>query len=248
MKKMLLFIPMLFVICDETYAMGIRSVLRQIGPGPFLAAWVGGFIVFIGALLSYVAISYGIYLLAKKYEPSLHPAWSWIPVANVYPVVKISKQPLWWIAVILLSGFIPVVWGIVTLAALIFIYHKISERCGKWAGTTALMVFFSVITFPWLGLSVNKKDTQIAWFLGVAALIVSITGSIVIGTGALGGFLKMAQNPGLIREIKTEMMKEMNKNPAMREQMKELQTQLEQNNNTPSATTPTAWKSTAEVQ
>ena len=130
--------------------------------------------------MSYVAISYGIYLLSKKYEPSLHPAWSWIPVANVYPVVKISKQPLWWIAVILLAGFVPFIGGLVTLGAIIFIYHKISERCGRGAGTTACMVFFSVIAFPWLGLSVHKKDTKIAWILGVAALIISITGSMVV--------------------------------------------------------------------
>lgn len=87
----------------------MRDILKQVGAGPFLATGVGGFIVIIGALLSYVAISYGIYLLSKKYEPSLHPAWSWVPVANVYPVVKISQQPLWWIAVILLVGFIPAI-------------------------------------------------------------------------------------------------------------------------------------------
>lgn len=196
--------------------------MREIGPGPFLATGVGGFIIFLGAVLSYIAISYGIYLLAKKYEPSLHPAWSWIPVANVYPVVKVSKQPLWWIAVILLAGFVPVVGGIVTLLAIIFIYHKISERCGRGPGTTALLVFFSVITFPWLGLMVNKKDTKLAWILGVAAMIVSITGSVLIGAGALSGAFKLSQNPKLMQKARMEIMKEMKNNPALREQMQDL--------------------------
>lgn len=246
MKKISwLLIPALLWLSSETYAMWLRDVLKQVGAGPFLATGVGGFIVIIGALLSYVAISYGIYLLSKKYEPSLHPAWSWIPVANVYPVVKISQQPLWWIAVILLVGFIPAIWGLATFLSIIFIYHKISERCGRGPGTTALLVFFSVITFPWLGLSVNKKDTSIAWILGVAALIVSMTGSVVVGAGALSGVLKVSQNPNFIREIKSELRQQLKNNPAMQEKIKDMQNQLGESTTTPTST-PTAGKSTAE--
>lgn len=209
-----------------------------------MATGVGGLIVLLGAILSYVAISYGIYLLSKKYEPSLHPAWSWIPVANVYPVVKVSKQPLWWIAVILLAGFVPFIGGLVTLGAIIFIYHKVSERCGRGAGTTACMVFFSVIAFPWLGLSVHKKDTKIAWILGVAALIVSITGSIVVGAGALSGLIKLSKNQDIMDRARAEMMKEIKDNPGMRKQMDEIRAQIEKSNETPPI--PSASTSTAE--
>lgn len=198
----------------------------------------------LGAILSYVAISYGIYLLAKKYEPSLHPAWSWVPVANIYPVVKISKQPLWWIAVILLAGFVPVIGGIVTLGAIIFIYHKVSERSGRGAGTTACMIFFSVITFPWLGLSVHKRDTKIAWILGIAALLVSITGSIVVGAGALDGLLKLSKNQDIMDRARSEMMEEIKNNPNMRKQLDEIRAQIEKSSETPP--TPTASTSTAE--
>lgn len=84
-----------------TFAEGIERAIRQVGPMPFLTAGTGGLTFLIGVLLSYVAVSYGIYLLAKKYEPSLHPAWSWIPLVNIYPIVKVSKQSLWWIVVLL---------------------------------------------------------------------------------------------------------------------------------------------------
>lgn len=100
MKKILLLSGVGFSFF--TFAEGVERALRQIGPMPFLTAGVGGLVLIIGTILSYVAICYGIYLLAKKYEPSLHPAWSWIPVANIYPAVKVSDQPLWWIAVLIL--------------------------------------------------------------------------------------------------------------------------------------------------
>ncbi len=163
MKKLLLLLT--GTSFSLTFAEGIERAIRQVGPMPFLTAGAGGLTFLIGALLSYVAVSYGIYLLAKKYEPSLHPAWSWIPVANVYPAVKVSGQSLWWIVALLFGGIIPFIGPIITLGAAIFIYHKISERTGRGAGTTALLLFFSVIMLPWLGLTVNKKSTKTAWIL-----------------------------------------------------------------------------------
>jgi hypothetical protein len=68
-----------------------------------LTTGIGGLVFILGLLLSYVSISYGIFLLSKKYEPMLHPVWSWIPIAQIYPVVQVSGQPLWWIAIILLG-------------------------------------------------------------------------------------------------------------------------------------------------
>lgn len=70
---------------------------------------VGGLLVFVGILLSYIAISYGTYLLAKKYAPKLHAAWSWIPVLQIYPIVRVAEQSPWWIAAILLGQFVPVI-------------------------------------------------------------------------------------------------------------------------------------------
>ena len=64
-------------------------------------AALGGMASFLFILISiismYVGTSYGLYLLAKKYEPKIHPALSWIPGVNVYPFIKISGQSAWWI-------------------------------------------------------------------------------------------------------------------------------------------------------
>ena len=96
-----------------------------------MAAGLGGMLVFLAAILSYIAVAYGIYLLAKKYEPKVHPAWSWIPIVQIYPLVKVSGQPLWWILVLFLGILVPGIGGLITLAACIFIYHKVSERTGR---------------------------------------------------------------------------------------------------------------------
>ncbi len=53
--------------------------------------------MFASLLAFYIGTSYGIYLLAKKYEPQIHPALSWIPLVNVYTFIKISGQSAWWI-------------------------------------------------------------------------------------------------------------------------------------------------------
>lgn len=73
-------------------------------------------------------MSYGIYLLAKKYEPKIHAAWSWIPIAHIYPLVAVSQKPLWLIAVILLAGIIPAIGWLVVLVAIIYVYYGIAKR------------------------------------------------------------------------------------------------------------------------
>lgn len=109
MKKFSLFAGLIFLSTSSVFAGDIEKAIKSVGPEAILAAGVGGFIVLVGALLSYIAISYGIYLLAKKYEPKVHPAWSWIPVAQIYPLVLVSKQSPWWIAAILLGRFVPII-------------------------------------------------------------------------------------------------------------------------------------------
>lgn len=130
MRKLLLG-ALISSISFVSFAESIERTIRQIGPTTLLAASVGSIILFIGIILSYVAVSYGIYLLAKKYEPSLHTAWSWIPFVNIYPLVKVSRQSLWWIAVLLLAGMVPFIGPIIAIGAAIFIYLKISERAGR---------------------------------------------------------------------------------------------------------------------
>ena len=67
-----------------------------------------GLVVLLWSLVLFELCGYII-----RYISPLKKIWTFssscmvgIPVANVYPVVKISQQPLWWIAVILLVWFL----------------------------------------------------------------------------------------------------------------------------------------------
>lgn len=148
--------------------MMIRSGIH---PAAFLATGIGGLAMVLGILLSYVAISYGTYLLSKKYAPKLHPAWSWIPIAQIYPIVVISGQSPWWILAILLGSIVPVVGPIIVLCSVIYIYYWLAKRLNRDIGTVILLLFFSVIMIPYLGLKAHNKPTTLAWVLGVAAMI-----------------------------------------------------------------------------
>lgn len=109
MKKLALLASLLSLGTTSVFAGDIERALKSVGPEAILAAGLGGLIILAGILFLYIAVSYGIYLLAKKYEPKVHPAWSWIPVVQIYPLVRVSGQSLWWIAAILLGQFVPVI-------------------------------------------------------------------------------------------------------------------------------------------
>ena len=137
---------------------------------------------------------------------------------------------------------VPVLGPIITLASVIFIYHKISERTGRSYGTTALLLFFSVIMLPWLGLTVNKKDTKIAWALGILALILTSIGVGIAGVGALKGAMHLNRSNDFMDRARNEMMEKIQNNPGMREQMQDLQNKMMDK------TTPTLPATTATAQ
>lgn len=130
----------------------------------------GSLLFIVGALLAYISISYGIYLLAKKYSPSLHPALSWVPIVQLYPLLSVAQLSPWWM-LLLLAFFVPAIGGIILLVGFIVLYHHISVRTERGIGTTILLVFFSVLMIPWLGRKVHKKTTTPAWILGIISMV-----------------------------------------------------------------------------
>jgi hypothetical protein len=221
MKKFSLFAGLIFLSTSSVFAGDIEKVIKSVGPEAILAAWVGGLIAFVGVVLSYIAISYGIYLLAKKYEPKVHPAWSWIPVAQIYPLVLVSKQSPWWIAAILLGRFVPIIGGLIVLGSIIYIYHSVSKRVGKSVGTTLLLLFFSVIMIPYLGLKAHKKSTTPAWILGVASILTLFVGGAMGLAGLAKGVMELEKDYNLTDIAQEKMIEEMKKNPEFQKWLQE---------------------------
>ncbi|MBP7773630.1 hypothetical protein KA071_00910 [Candidatus Gracilibacteria bacterium] len=220
MKKSFLGLLMLSV-CSVTFAGGIEDALRSVGPGAIMAAGVGGFIALIGVILSYVATSYGTYLLAKKYAPKLHPAWSWIPVVQLYPLVVVSGQSPWWIAGILLGQFVPAIGGLVVVGSILYVFYHLSKRVGGDVGTMLLLFFFSIVMLPYLGLKAHKKSTTPAWILGVGAIIALVIGGGLTAASAARAMVSLEKQYGIMDKAQERMMEEIEKNPELQKQMQD---------------------------
>ncbi|MBP6921387.1 hypothetical protein KBB89_02465 [Candidatus Gracilibacteria bacterium] len=221
MKKFSLFTVLIFLSASFTFAGDVEKAIRSVGPEAILAMGVGGLLVFVGILLSYIAISYGTYLLSKKYTPKLHAAWSWIPVLQIYPIVRVAEQSPWWIAAILLGHFVPVIGGVIVLASIIYIYYFLSKRIGRGVGTTLLLLFFSVIMIPYLGLKANKKPTTAAWILGVLSILTLFVGGIFGLAGAAKSMMELEKDYNLSGIAQEKMMDEIQKNPELQKQFQE---------------------------
>jgi len=220
MKK--LFLGTLVLSLGTTaFAGWAEDVIRSVGPAAIMAAGVGWFIALIGVILSYIATSYGTYLLAKKYAPKLHPAWSWIPVVQIYPLVVVSGQSPWWIAGILLGQFVPVIWGLVVVGSILFVFYHLSKRVGGDVGTMLLLFFFSIVMLPYLGLKAHKRSTTPAWILGVGAIVALIIGWGLTAASAARAVVGLEKQYGIMDKAQEKMMEEIKKNPELQKQMEE---------------------------
>ena len=136
----------------------------------------------------YCGLSYGIMLLGKKYEPQIHPALSWIPIVNLYPLAKISGRSGWWMAsffampLALIPGLsiLALIVPLVNIFALFYISSWIAKRVWYGYGCMFLLIFLSPLTLPWLWLKANGRKTTIVWIIG-SIVCVSLIGAIIYG-------------------------------------------------------------------
>lgn len=120
--------------------------------GSDLILIIGFIICILGGIGIYVSASYGLHLLVKKYEPEIDPLCAWLPILNLYVIIKLSQRsPLW-----VLGIFIP----ILNIYTMCHIYYGISSRTGRGIGTMLLLIFFMPITLLWLGFKVNELNTK----------------------------------------------------------------------------------------
>jgi hypothetical protein len=108
-----------------------------------MAFFAAFFIIFlVVALVAYIYMALTMMKTAQKIK--VGPAWlAWIPVANVYLMLKMGKQP-WWPMLLMIGFIIPFVNFIAAIVLMIFVIMsewKICEqrkRPGWWAIITII--------------------------------------------------------------------------------------------------------------
>ncbi len=105
---------------------------------PFFSIY--SLIVFAGL---YVYNAFALMTIANR--TYTENAWmAWIPVLNIYLMVKIAEKPWWWLIII----FIPIL-GIIPY---ILVWMRISERLGKspWLGVLMILPVVSLVVIGYL--------------------------------------------------------------------------------------------------
>lgn len=88
----------------------------------------------------------------KTFEKAGQPGWAAIiPIYATVMVVQVSKKPMWWVAVILLAGIIPLVGGLVALVGRFVVCMALAKQFGKSEGFGIGLVFLPFIFYPILG-------------------------------------------------------------------------------------------------
>jgi hypothetical protein len=101
-----------------------------------IAGFMGAFFMFFLAI--YVYAAFALMTIAKK--TGTEPAWlAWVPVVNIYLLVKIAQQPWWQVFAIALT-FIPFVGQFAFMAVMVFWWWKIAEARGKQGWLSILML------------------------------------------------------------------------------------------------------------
>ncbi len=87
------------------------------------AAMAFGFAIFFLLFATiYLYSAYILYRLAKKTNTE-NPGLAWVPIINIYTMVKVAGKPGWWIILL----FIP----LVNIVIIILLWMNIARRVGK---------------------------------------------------------------------------------------------------------------------
>jgi len=102
----------------------------------------GGSIGLIGLIINlviYLFYGYCVFLLAKKMNVA--NAWmSFIPLLNLYLLVKMGGKPGWWLILFLIP--------LVNIIFIIIVLHEISKARGHGVGMTLGLIFLGFIFIP----------------------------------------------------------------------------------------------------
>lgn len=108
-------------------------------------AWV---IIIVFFAIAIIAIA-GMW---KTFAKAGKPGWAAIiPIYNLVVLIQIAEKPMWWIAIFLLGGIIPIAGPLAVLVFSIMLYIAVAEKFGKSAGFGVGLAFLGFIFWPMLG-------------------------------------------------------------------------------------------------
>ena len=99
---------------------------------------MAGAMIFV-FLAVYVYSAIALMTIAKKTKTK-NPWLAWIPIANVYLLTQIAKKEWWYTLIILLAPIVPLVGGLASMAAAIWMFWRIAEMRHKPAWISLLMI------------------------------------------------------------------------------------------------------------
>jgi Family of unknown function (DUF5684) len=88
----------------------------------------------------------------KTFEKAGQPGWAAIvPIYATIMVVQVSKKPMWWAAILLLGGLVPIVGPIASIVGRFIVCIALAKKYGKSDGFGVGLVFLPFIFYPILG-------------------------------------------------------------------------------------------------
>ena len=101
-------------------------------------------------------------------------------------------------------------------------YYHLAKRTGGDIGTTLLLIFFSGIMIPYLGLKAHKKSPTAAWVLGLSSIVLIFIGGSMMFVGAGKAMLELEKDYNISGMAQEKIMEEMQKNPELQKQLEEV--------------------------
>lgn len=91
------------------------------------------------------------------YDKADQPGWaSIVPFYNMWVLAEIAEKPGWWVLIILFSGLIPYVGGIIGMVLSIIITVGVARTFGRGVAFGIGLIFLPLVFYPVLAFSKNR--------------------------------------------------------------------------------------------
>ncbi len=108
-------------------------------------AWGIIIVVFLIAIITIAG-------LWKTFVKAGKPGWAAIiPIYNLIILIQIAEKPMWWIAIFLVGGIIPIAGPIATLVFAIMLHMAVGRKFGKSEGFGVGLALLGFVFYPILG-------------------------------------------------------------------------------------------------